>query len=143
MAKAYKAAASEVAGCVHKEKQGGLGCRCLSSLRKALLCKWSWRYANEKGTFLIQVTEEKYGKGGGWWSCKVRNRYGIGLWKAIRKNGDTFYGIASFSFKNERRVKFWKERWCGDKLLCVSFSSLDALTVSKDAWVATLESLFF
>ncbi|RVW94249.1 NifU-like protein 4, mitochondrial [Vitis vinifera] len=90
MAKAYKAAASEVAGCVHKEKQGGLGCRCLSSLRKALLCKWSWRYANEKGTFLIQVTEEKYGKGGGWWSCKVRNR----------------------------RVKFWKERWCGDKLLC-------------------------
>ncbi|RVW36976.1 NifU-like protein 4, mitochondrial [Vitis vinifera] len=70
MAKAYKAAASEVAGCVHKEKQGGLGCRCLSSLRKALLCKWSWRYANEKGTFLIQVIEEKYGKGGGWWSCK-------------------------------------------------------------------------
>ena len=79
MAKAYKVAASEVAGCVHKEKQGGLGCRCLSSLRKALLCKWSWRYANEKGTFLIQVTEEKYGKGGGWWSCKVRNRYVIGL----------------------------------------------------------------
>ena len=32
-------------------------------------------------------------------------------------------------------VKFWKDIWCGDEPLCVSFPSLFALAVFKDAWV--------
>ena len=44
-------------------------------------------------------------------------------------------GRFSFVVSNGRRVKFWTDKWCGDEPLCVSFSSLYALAISKDAWV--------
>ena len=34
---------------------------------------------------------------------------------------------------NERRVRFWRDRWCGDSPLCESFPSLFALSVEKEA----------
>ena len=43
--------------------------------------------------------------------------------------------IISFLVGNSRRVKFWKDKWCGDKPLCVSFLPLFAIVVSKDVWV--------
>lgn len=42
------------------------------------------------------------------------------------------------SLKAKRRVKFWKDRWCDNELLCDSFPSLFALASSKEAWVADL-----
>ncbi|RVW86657.1 hypothetical protein CK203_039790 [Vitis vinifera] len=57
----------------------------------------------------------------------------------------------SFLMGNGRRVLFWKDRGCGDSLLCVLFPSLFALALFKDAWVEDvwnfsvereLESLF-
>ena len=36
---------------------------------------------------------------------------------------------------NKRRVKFWKDKWCGVIPLCDSFPTLFALVVSKEAWV--------
>ena len=38
-----------------------------------------------------------------------------------------------YSMDNGRRVRFWKDKWCGDDALCVSFLSLFALAVSKEA----------
>ena len=43
---------------------------------------------------------------------------------------------------NERRLKFWKDKWCGDEPLSVSFPSLFALATLKEAWVADLWSHF-
>ena len=40
----------------------------------------------------------------------MREGYGVGLWKAFRKNWDTFNIILSFIVGNEQRVKFWKDR---------------------------------
>ena len=37
---------------------------------------------------------------------------------------------------NGRRVRFWKDEWCGDVALCDSFPSLYALAESKEVWVA-------
>ena len=34
-----------------KRKKGELGVRCISTMNKALLCKWSWLFANERGAF--------------------------------------------------------------------------------------------
>ena len=42
----------------------------------------------------------------------------------------------SFSVGNGRRVRFWRDRWCGDSPLCESFPSLFALSTEKEAWVA-------
>ena len=36
---------------------------------------------------------------------------------------------------NGRRVKFWKDKWCGDEPLNISLTSLFALAGSKEAWV--------
>ena len=36
--------------CFEKNK-GGLGIQRLSLLNKALLCKWIWRFATERGSF--------------------------------------------------------------------------------------------
>ena len=33
-----------------KRKKGGLGVRCLSTMNKVHLCKWSWCFANERMT---------------------------------------------------------------------------------------------
>ena len=78
----------------------------------------------------------KYGEEqGGWCSKEVRGGYGLGLWKTFRKEWTVVSSRLYFVLGNGQRVKFWKDRWCGDELLCVSFPSLFALAVFKDAWV--------
>ena len=37
---------------------------------------------------------------------------------------------------NGQRVRFWKDKWCGDGPLCESFSSLFSISMSKNAWVS-------
>ena len=74
----------------------------------------------------------------GWCSKEVKGSYGVGLWKAIRNLWELVSCRISFMVGNGRRVKFWKDNWCGDEPFCVSFPSLFAPASSKDAWVADL-----
>ena len=121
--------------CLDKSK-GGLGVKCLSILNKAFLCKWSRRFANERGDFWNQVIRGKFGEEqGGWCSKEVRSGYGVGLWKAIRREWHVVSSRLSFVVGNGQRLKFWKDRWCEDSPLHVSFPTLFALVVFKDAWV--------
>ena len=53
--------------CLDKKK-GGLGVRNLSILNRALLCKWSWRYAVERESLWKLVISRKFGEEGGRWS---------------------------------------------------------------------------
>ena len=117
-------------------KKEGLGVKCLSILNKALLCKWSWRFVIERGAFWNQVIRGKDGEEqGGWCTKEVRNGHGVGWWKAIRKEWYLVSSRLSFMVGIGRRVRFWKDNWCGTLPFCVSFPSLFALAVSKDAWV--------
>ena len=71
--------------CLDKRK-GGLGVRRLSTLNRALLCKWNWRFANERETLWKHVISRKFGEEeGGWYTREVREGFGVGLWKEIRK----------------------------------------------------------
>ncbi|RVW35544.1 DDT domain-containing protein DDR4 [Vitis vinifera] len=88
--------------CLDKRK-GGLGVKSLSTLNKALLCKWSWCFANERGALWNQVIRGKFGEERGGW-CS-------------------------------RDVSFWKDTWCGDAPLCVSFPPLFTLADPKEASV--------
>ena len=47
--------------CLDKRK-GGLGVRRLSTLNKALSCKWNWRFANERENFWRHVISRKKGR---------------------------------------------------------------------------------
>ena len=73
--------------CLDKRK-GGLGVRCLSTLNRALLCKWNWRFATEGETIWKQVISRKFGEEeGGWRTREVREGFGVGFWKEIKKEG--------------------------------------------------------
>ena len=56
--------------CLDKKK-GGLGVRNLSILNRALLCKWSWRYAVERESLWKLVISRKFGEEGGRWSTRL------------------------------------------------------------------------
>ena len=53
----------------------------------AILYKWSWHFANEREALWNQVIYEKYGEEREEWFTQAgREGYGVGLWKAIRKD---------------------------------------------------------
>ena len=89
------------------KRKGGLGVNCFSTLNKALLCKLSCRFANKRGVFWNQVNKGKHGEDRwGWCSREVKDGYGVGLWKAIRKEWHIVSTRLSFVVGNGRRVKF-------------------------------------
>ena len=47
----------------------------------------------------------------------------------------------SFIMGNGKRVKFWKDKWCGDTTLRESFPSLCIIALTKDAWVVVVWDL--
>ena len=56
-----------------------MGVKNLSVLNKALLCKWSWRFAIERGAFWNQVIHSKYGEAReGWATQEVKRGIGLG-----------------------------------------------------------------
>lgn len=58
-----------------------------------------------------QDVEEKHGEEeGGWRSCIGRGGYGVGLWKAIRKGWELFFGNTFFLVGEWERVKFQKDK---------------------------------
>ena len=72
----------------------------------------------------------------------MREGYGVGLWKGIRKEGylmlkkTVFIFYFLFFVGDGRRVRFWKDKWSKNNTLCDSFSSLYALADSTKVWVA-------
>jgi hypothetical protein len=64
--------------------EGGLGIRKVRKFNQALLGKWLWCYAHEKGAWWRSVLEAKYGSSrGGWRTCDISEPHGVGLWKFI------------------------------------------------------------
>ena len=61
--------------------------------------------------------------------------HGVGLWKVIRKDRDLLSYRVAFFVGNGKRVRFWKDKWCGDELLCIFLTFLFAIVSSKEAWV--------
>ena len=57
------------------------------------------------------------------WGCsgKVRESYGVRVWKAIRRWCPLVNDKVSFVVGNGQRVRFWKDTWCGQEPLCNSF----------------------
>ena len=73
---------------------------------------------------------------GGWTTDDIRGGFGTGLWKDIRKNWSTLSQNAIFSLGDSRRLRFWKDIWCGEVALSTTFPTLFNLAAHKDAKVA-------
>ena len=106
-------------------------------LNKALLCKWIWRFANERDSLWRNVILWKFGEErGGWCSADSRDAYGSGVWKEIRKEWDTVSARAAFSSGNGRRLRFWKDAWSGEEAFSCSYPTLFAMAANKEGSVA-------
>ena len=71
--------------CGDKEN-GGLGIRKFTIMNKALLGKWTWRFASDKEALWKHVLEAKYGQEDhGWRTKKAVGACGVGVWKEILK----------------------------------------------------------
>ena len=73
----------------------------LSWLNKALLSKWCWRFATERGTLWNKVIRGEYGEcEGGLCTLDRRGGFGLGLWKAISTRWPCFRSNLSFMVGN-------------------------------------------
>ena len=64
-------------------------------------------YAIEREALWKQVINQKYGEDdGGWCSREVSERFGVGLWKAIRKEWNYLSSRLAFQVGNGKRVRF-------------------------------------
>nr|CAN70698.1 hypothetical protein VITISV_029728 [Vitis vinifera] len=106
------------------------------NLEKSEMIPWNWRYANEREALWRRVISLKYDEEeGGWRTRDAMGKNGVGLWKAIRKKWGLLDGRLAYHVGNGQRMRFWKDKWCGDGPLCESFSSLFSMSMSKNAWV--------
>ena len=110
--------------CSDKSKRG-VGIKCFSKMNKALLCKWSWRFANDRNALWRKVIYCKIGESvKGWHTRDLRGGYGTSLWKEIRKEWFSFFQNAVFALGDGRRINLWNDVWCGEESLISSFPSL-------------------
>ena len=65
----------------------------------------------------------------------MRERYGAGVWKAIKNGLEDFKVRTRFRVKSGNRVKFWKDRWQTDLSLRDAFPNLFSITSFKNAQV--------
>ena len=55
--------------CTNKRK-GGIGIKSFSKMNKALLCKWSWWFANNRNSLCRKVIYSKFGESNGGWHTR-------------------------------------------------------------------------
>ncbi|KAJ9677624.1 hypothetical protein PVL29_022550 [Vitis rotundifolia] len=121
------------------KRHGGLGLRHLEEFNHALLGKWLWRFPIERESFWRRVIVGKFGEvEGGWTTREVRESYGTGLWKDIRKGWEKFLLRTSIRIGNGSRTRFWWDLWVGDAKLKDLFPSLFRLATHNSAIVADL-----
>ena len=124
--------------CMAKNK-GGIGIKSFSKMNKALLSKWSWRFAKERNSLWRKVICSKFGEScGGWHTSDIKGGYGSSLWKDIRKEWPSFFQNSVFALGDGRRINFWKDVWCGEEALCVRYPALFNLALNKEAKVADM-----
>ena len=69
--------------------KGGLGVICLVYSIGPFYVNGVWCFADKRDALWKQVIDGKYGvKDGGWSIRAVRDGYGVGLWKVIKKEGN-------------------------------------------------------
>lgn len=61
----------------------------------------------------------------------MREKYGVGVWKAIKIRCESFKSRMVFRVGNWWSVKFWMDWWCGDESLGVVFLALSLIALLK------------
>ena len=106
------------------KSKGGIEIKSFSKMNKALLSKWSWRFANERNSLWRKVICSKFGEScGGWHTSDIRGGYGSSLWKDIRKEWPSFFQNSVFALgmveeSTSGRMSGVERRRCVLGILC-------------------------
>ena len=86
-----------------------------------------------------QVVEVKYGCAwGSWCTGSVVGPYGVSLWKYISRGRTSLACYIVYEIGDGSRVKFWRDRWCGETPLAASYPELYRFCRDKEASAAEL-----
>jgi hypothetical protein len=108
----------------------------LSKFNQVLLGEWLWLFARKREAFWRLVVEAKYDcMNGGRCTKEVKEPFGVGVWKPIRRGWGVFTRSLSFEVGNGSHIRFWHDIWFGDQSLKEAFPELFHIARCKEAWV--------
>ncbi|PWA61119.1 reverse transcriptase [Artemisia annua] len=125
---------------ITKSKQnGGLGVGNLQTRNEALLCKWLWRYENEKEAHWRKLIDAKYGSNESSLSPSSPRKYFVSpLWKKISglihlqsSSGVVAKKGLMHCVGRGNKTKFWEDHWVEGHILKVSFPRIFTLAIHK------------
>lgn len=119
--------------CIEK-KMRGFNVRSLSTSIR-LFCNMELVFANDRDALERGVIRRKFGELSVGWCSGASREVWTSIWKEIRKEWETLLPNAMFLVGEGRRVRFKKDRWCGEEALCPSFPSLFNLAAQKMLWL--------
>ena len=95
-------------------------------MSRALLGKWTWKFAMKGDTVRRKLINLKYGmEEGDWFSRTPRGNHGIGR-KAINKEAAQMKQYCSFDLGDGKSIRFWEDAWCRDEPLNIADSKGDS-----------------
>ncbi|KAE8735025.1 Betaine aldehyde dehydrogenase [Hibiscus syriacus] len=119
---------------------GGLGVLDLNYMNRALLGKWSWRFANDRGSVWKKVICSKYNLDPSLLIFKEKlPAFSSWIWKSIVNNhfkddqfGAIFQSLLDVRVGSGDRISFWSDNWATVSPLKEVFPRLFVLSVNKN-----------
>lgn len=85
----------------------------------------------EKESLWRRVVVARFGEAYPWESKGVWIRHGYGLWKSIMMVKDIFWKFIQFKLGSKREIRFWEDRWIGNRPLRDVFRNLYSLATDS------------
>jgi hypothetical protein len=120
------------------QDQGGLGIHNLELKNMALLSKWMYRLLTTDGTWQ-QILRNKYL--GTKPLVQVQWKSGDShFWAGLMKVKNEFLKFGTFTIKDGSQIRFWEDKWLGNRTLCDQYPQLYNIARKKQDTVAELLS---
>uniref|UniRef100_A0A2N9J2H5 Reverse transcriptase domain-containing protein n=1 Tax=Fagus sylvatica TaxID=28930 RepID=A0A2N9J2H5_FAGSY len=87
---------------------------------------------------ILEKMERRLSELGGWRTKDIRGAYGCGLWKGIMAGWDNYFQHVEFGVGKGDRVRFWKDKWCGDIILMERFPLLFTCSTHRDGTIDSM-----
>ncbi|XP_039060736.1 uncharacterized protein LOC120204786 [Hibiscus syriacus] len=119
--------------------EGGLGVLNLNLMNRALLEKWAWRFANERGSVWRDLICSKYNLDPSLllFDSKTPNRVSW-IWRLVVNNhfkdgpiGSKLRSLYSFLVGDGKFIRFWQDNWVLDYPLLLIFPRLFSISINK------------
>ncbi|XP_026383675.1 uncharacterized protein LOC113279185 [Papaver somniferum] len=121
--------------CVPKVIEG-LGVKNLRKINQSLLVKWIWRFSKSKTSLWRKLVNEKFAHNSELLIPDVDNKpHGRSLWKNVTSMVTTVQNMATFTVRNGKGIRFWKDRWLDIGKLQDLFPVFYKAVKAKDATI--------